>query len=308
MYIKNPKMLQKSDEAAIEVNFEPPLWRQRRDWANSTISSKTVLDVGCGEASLLEILANDTKFSRLAGLDIDSTCLYQAVHNVKPNQRDFDILREKPLEMELFHGSSVNYDQRLSCYQTIVMLEVVEHLEKNVLEKLPDMIFGRYKPSQVLISTPNSEFNVYFKDLKGFRHWDHKFEWTRAEFQDWCNSIANFYGYKVVFGGVGVFGNYNENIGYCSQTALFELVSPSDDSLMNHDDIPDSNIVLIKHIEYPYFTRQFTRDEMMNEILDNLEYIPLDRGQDFYGVHPISTLWDMLRIRQVCKDYQVLME
>ena len=42
-----------------------------------------------------------------------------------------------------------------------------------------------------MISTPNAEFNVYFPNLNygtpksTYRHWDHQFEWTRQEFQDW---------------------------------------------------------------------------------------------------------------------------
>lgn len=39
------------------------------------------------------------------------------------------------------------------------------------------------------MTTPNFEFNVLFPDFKQgvrkFRHPDHKFEWTRAEFEAW---------------------------------------------------------------------------------------------------------------------------
>jgi hypothetical protein len=36
-----------------------------------------------------------------------------------------------------------------------------------------------------------------------FRHADHRFEWTRAEFQAWAERIAAEYGYKVRFEGLG---------------------------------------------------------------------------------------------------------
>lgn len=45
----------------------------------------------------------------------------------------------------------------------------------------------------MIISTPNSEFNSLLPGLKGFRHSDHKFEWTRAEFNSW------YVGFKYVF-------------------------------------------------------------------------------------------------------------
>ena len=47
------------------------------------------------------------------------------------------------------------------------------------------MVFGKMKPELVVMTTPNAEFNVLFPGCSGFRHWDHKFEWTRTEFQSW---------------------------------------------------------------------------------------------------------------------------
>jgi hypothetical protein len=36
------------------------------------------------------------------------------------------------------------------------------------------------RPKLVVVTTPNAEYNTLFPDFEGpFRHWDHKFEWTR---------------------------------------------------------------------------------------------------------------------------------
>lgn len=35
------------------------------------------------------------------------------------------------------------------------------------------------------MTTPNYEFNQLFPGSRKFRHYDHKFEWTRQEFQTW---------------------------------------------------------------------------------------------------------------------------
>lgn len=35
------------------------------------------------------------------------------------------------------------------------------------------------------------------------RHWDHKFEWTRAEFKAFCDSVQEQYGYTYTIGGIG---------------------------------------------------------------------------------------------------------
>jgi len=53
------------------------------------------------------------------------------------------------------------------------------------LSLLPKAIFGHIAPQLVVVTTPNVEFNVLFRNLSGFRHPDHKFEWTRQQFGDW---------------------------------------------------------------------------------------------------------------------------
>ena len=63
------------------------------------------------------------------------------------------------------------------------------------------------KPKIVIITTPNREYNVLFENFEGpFRHWDHKFEWTRSEFQNWVQTcIVDKYPDYIVerFDGLG---------------------------------------------------------------------------------------------------------
>jgi hypothetical protein len=61
----------------------------------------------------------------------------------------------------------------------------IEHLECDVLAKVPWSLFGAVHPKTVVLTTPNADFNVLFPGLRGFRHPDHKFEWTREQFQSW---------------------------------------------------------------------------------------------------------------------------
>jgi 2-polyprenyl-3-methyl-5-hydroxy-6-metoxy-1,4-benzoquinol methylase len=76
-------------------------------------------------------------------------------------------------------------------YECITAIEVIEHLHPEELKAFPKTVFGKYRPKLVIISTPNSEFNVLFPNLahgtseQQFRHWDHKFEWSRHEFETW---------------------------------------------------------------------------------------------------------------------------
>jgi hypothetical protein len=50
------------------------------------------------------------------------------------------------------------------------------------------------------------------------RHRDHRFEWTRAEFAAWANSVGDRRGYRVEFGAVG---NDDPEVGPPTQMAVF---------------------------------------------------------------------------------------
>jgi hypothetical protein len=52
-----------------------------------------------------------------------------------------------------------------------------------------------------------------------FRHRDHRFEWTRAEFQAWAQSICDRFGYGVRFLPIGP---EDATVGAPSQMAVFE--------------------------------------------------------------------------------------
>ena len=87
-----------------------------------------------------------------------------------------------------------------ACLTLLLSLNVfrIEHLELDIVEKLEKCIFGFIEPRIAIFTTPNSDFNVLLKGMQGkFRHYDHKFEWTRSEFRDWyvclcCNKEMLF--------------------------------------------------------------------------------------------------------------------
>ena len=103
----------------------------------------------------------------------------------------------------------------------------VEHLDADVLADLPHSLFGQMQPRLVIVSTPNSDFNVLFPNFQGRRHWDHKFEWSRSEFRDWAGDVVEKYNYDVTFTGVGEgMKGAAERYGYCSQIAIFTRTTP----------------------------------------------------------------------------------
>ena len=61
------------------------------------------------------------------------------------------------------------------------------------------------RPRRVIITTPNPEYNAKWPSLPAgrFRHRDHRFEWTRAEFADVGANGVRTGRLRVAFQGVG---------------------------------------------------------------------------------------------------------
>ena len=99
-------------------------------------------------------------------------------------------------------------------------MEVIEHLDPDRLPSLERSVFGHARPGAVIVTTPNSEFNVRYPNLAAgaLRHPDHRFEWTRAEFGAWASRVATAYGYAVSFRPVG---DVDPDLGPSTQLALF---------------------------------------------------------------------------------------
>ena len=111
-------------------------------------------------------------------------------------------------------------DARLRGYDAAVLMEVIEHLDPERLPALEHAVFAAAAPATVVVTTPNAEHNVRFDGLPAgsFRHRDHRFEWTRAEFAGWADAVGQRHGYGVRLLGVGV---DDPEVGPRTQLALF---------------------------------------------------------------------------------------
>ena len=160
-----------------------------------------MLDLGCGEGNLLRELLGEPALQAITGVDVSHRALATAhsrlrLDNLPAAQRE---------RITLLQGSLTYQDQRLAGYDAAVAIEVIEHIDPDRLEasRLP-CSEGR-SPGAVIITTPNSEYNELFKDLPSgeFRHRDHRFEWTREQFQDWAQAVAGRRAYDVRFQDIG---------------------------------------------------------------------------------------------------------
>ena len=67
------------------------------------------------------------------------------------------------------------------------------------------VVFEFARPGTVVITTLNAEYNVRWPSLPAgrFRHRDHCFEWSRAEFASWTSAVAARFGYSAELATVG---------------------------------------------------------------------------------------------------------
>ncbi len=189
-----------------ELALENPLrlWEQRIGAIVSVLKASgaaRVLDLGCGEGRLLQALLAERGFSEIVGMDVSMRSLEIASRRLK-----LDRLAPKQRErLRLMQGSLMYRDSRLAGYDAAVVAEVVEHLDPPRLAAFERVVFEQARPATVVLTTPNAEYNVRFEGLqpRQFRHKDHRFEWTRAEFSRWAEATAARFSYAVRFLPVG---------------------------------------------------------------------------------------------------------
>jgi hypothetical protein len=99
---------------------------------------------------------------------------------------------------------------------------VIEHLDAPRLTAFERVLFEAARPKTVIVTTPNAEYNVKFDTLPAglFRHKDHRFEWTRDEFQQWSRGIGERFGYDVRFLPIG---EEDPQLGAPTQMGVFSL-------------------------------------------------------------------------------------
>jgi 3' terminal RNA ribose 2'-O-methyltransferase Hen1 len=163
--------------------------------------AKRVLDLGCGEGKLIRELLRDKQFDEIVGLDVSIRTLEVAQRRLKVDR----LPTMQANRLKLIHGSLMYRDKRLESFDAAAVVEVVEHLDPPRLSAFERVLFEFAKPRTVVLTTPNREYNVTWETLPAgkFRHPDHRFEWTRQEFQAWAQGIAERFGYEVRFLPVG---------------------------------------------------------------------------------------------------------
>jgi 3' terminal RNA ribose 2'-O-methyltransferase Hen1 len=194
------------DNAVPEDDDETrkPLAVQRRQAILAVLrelDAKRVGDFGCGSGALTRALLADEQIETIVAVDVSARALQIAARNLALDRMP-DRQRER---LKIFQSALTYRDDRLAGLDAAVLMEVIEHLEPERLPALERAVFGFAKPATVVVTTPNAEYNPHFATLPAGakRHPDHRFEWTRAQFQGWAEQAASTHGYQVRFRPVG---------------------------------------------------------------------------------------------------------
>ncbi|MBI6121458.1 3' terminal RNA ribose 2'-O-methyltransferase Hen1 [Salegentibacter maritimus] len=179
--------------------------------------AKKVIDLGCGEGKLIRMMLKEKQFQNITGMDIS----YSELTKCKERLHWDEMAPRQKERIDLFQGALTYKDKRLEGYDAAAIVEVIEHMDENRLKSFERVVFEFAKPKNVVLTTPNGEYNVMYENLEAgtMRHTDHRFEWTRKEFENWANQVAENNNYSVQFEPIG---EVDEKVGAPSQMAIFE--------------------------------------------------------------------------------------
>jgi len=218
--VGDPEQLAQAQNAEEEVVERPLSLNQQRLAAvtEAIIASgaRRVLDLGCGQGTLIGTLLTLPSIEHVVGLDVSHRSLEIAARRLHldtmtPRQR---------ARLELLQGSLTYRDRRLEGFDLAAIVEVIEHLDPSRLDSFEGVVFAHARPTHVVMTTPNLDYNVRFETLPAgtLRHRDHRFEWTRTEFASWAAGVALRHGYEVRFSPIGP---VDDEVGPPTQMAVF---------------------------------------------------------------------------------------
>jgi 3' terminal RNA ribose 2'-O-methyltransferase Hen1 len=166
---------------------------------------------------LRELLAEKT-LTEIVGMDVS----YRSLEVASERLRLERMPAKQRERLKLLQGSLMYRDKRLEGYDAATVVEVIEHLDAPRLAAFERVVFEAARPRTVVITTPNVEYNVKFETLHAgqFRHKDHRFEWSRGQFQEWSRKVGERFGYGVRFLPVG---DEDSQVGAPTQMGVFSL-------------------------------------------------------------------------------------
>uniref|UniRef100_A0A0D3GMM0 Small RNA 2'-O-methyltransferase n=1 Tax=Oryza barthii TaxID=65489 RepID=A0A0D3GMM0_9ORYZ len=247
------KVTEPLEDRMEKALFNPPLSKQRVEFAVRYINelhATTLVDFGCGSGSLLDsLLEHPTTLEEVVGVDISRKGLTRAAKSLHQKLSKKSLMQTSVPTAVLYDGSITDFDSRLYRFDIGTCLEVIEHVEEDQASLFGNVVLSSFCPTVLIVSTPNYEYNPILQrsampnkeeepeENAGpckFRNHDHKFEWTRSQFQHWATGLAEKHNYSVEFSGVGGSG---DEPGFASQIAVFRRMASGQDEVCQEGEL-----------------------------------------------------------------------
>jgi len=211
--IENTNLEEKKDEPNKKVRLNDLRYGKIVETV-VLMNPRSIVDFGSGEGKLSERLGFIKGVQDILAVEPSESATLKALKRFEKvtNQEDFVI--PKTLWGSLFY-----YDERLKGKDVMILCEVIEHIDEYRLPKILETILHDYQPGALIITTPNQEYNEVYKMNDYFRHNDHRFEWTRAEFRQWCIEQNHRELYDLQFEGIG---EEHDTQGFPTQMCVFK--------------------------------------------------------------------------------------
>lgn len=146
----------------------------RRDFVRDNLSfNNSILDLGCGEGYYTFPFSKLVGVNNVYAVDIDEEIIDSIVG--KSSSRGIENIWTFN-ELDVFKSTM---DQKELV--DVLLVEVLEHMSLIEAEALLLDVLNNINFNKIIITTPNSDFNVYY-NLDGMRHLDHKWEIGDVEF------------------------------------------------------------------------------------------------------------------------------
>lgn len=175
--------------------------------------ARRVLDLGCGDGAFTLALTAEPGIEAIQGLDLDAASLMALRAALA------DLPAAAAAKVRLRHASYLEPDPSLRGFDAAVMIETIEHIDPGRLSLVERAVFATIRPSLVIVTTPNADFNPLLGvPAHRRRHPDHRFEWGRERFGRWAEGVARRQGYTVACDDLG---GHAPGHGGPSQMAVF---------------------------------------------------------------------------------------
>lgn len=210
---------QENSENAETKEVRSPLNTQRLEAVKNAVlasGASSVIDLGCGECRLTSKLLGEQQLKRVTACDVSSSVLEKAVQRLHLDRMQ----PYRKNKLTLMQASLTYRDKRFEGYDCACVVEVIEHIEPMRISAFERAVFEFAAPKTVILTTPNREYNANYANMQenSLRHGDHRFEWTRAEFEEWTRHICEKFDYSCEISGIG---EMDEKLGTPTQMGVF---------------------------------------------------------------------------------------